>query len=226
MKAKKKNGQGLYLQTRNNRWKWMAGATAATAAGVTASQASTITINLLNNYISGSVGNHLNADVTGDGRPDVAISGAMHFLSYPRTYNGHIITSYRKSSAAVVLNGIAARAYFSSYPLVSLRLGSQHTGGTYDLFLSLTGSIPLSFRDRHINGGALTEGSLEVTVTAFGSHGRTEIQLDSLTYNTRVNIPDQGSTLALLAMGAGGVLALRRWRGAKSSKPQLPAQAP
>ena len=52
MKTQKKNSQGLYLQTRNNRWKWMAGATAATAAGVTASQASTITINLVNNYIS------------------------------------------------------------------------------------------------------------------------------------------------------------------------------
>jgi len=36
------------------------------------------------------------------------------------------------------------------------------------------------------------------------------VQLDSFTYNT----PDQGSSLALLAMGAGGVLALRRWRTA------------
>jgi hypothetical protein len=139
----------------------------------------------------------------------------MHFLSYPRTYNGDIITSYRKSSVAVVLNGIAARAYFSSYPRVSLRLGSQHTGGTYDLFLSLNGSIPVTFRDLHINNGTLTKGSLDVTVSAFGPHGRTEVQLDRLTYNTRDNIPDQGSSLALLAMGAGGVLALRRWRAAQ-----------
>ena len=65
MKTQKKNSQGLYLQKRNNRWKWMAGATAATAAGVTASQASTITINLVNNYISATGGNHLNADLTG-----------------------------------------------------------------------------------------------------------------------------------------------------------------
>jgi hypothetical protein len=209
MKAKKKNGQGLYLQRRNKRWKWMAGATAATAAGVTPSQASTITINLVGNYISATGGNHLNADLTGDGRSDVAISGAMHFLSYPRTYNGHIITSYRKSSAAVVLNGIAARAYFSSYPLVSLRLGSQHTGATVP-FLSLTGSIPISFRDRHINGGAPTTGLLEVTVSAAFA----EVQLDSFTYDTRA-VPDQGSSLALLAMGAGGVLALRRWRAAQ-----------
>ena len=51
MKTQKKSGKGLYLQKTNKRWKWMAGATAATAAGVTASQASTITINLVNNYI-------------------------------------------------------------------------------------------------------------------------------------------------------------------------------
>ena len=55
----------------------MAGATAATAAGVTASQASTITLNLVGNYISGSGGNHLNADLTGDGQPDLAIAGAF-----------------------------------------------------------------------------------------------------------------------------------------------------
>jgi hypothetical protein len=30
-----------------------------------------------------------------------------------------------------------------------------------------------------------------------------------------VAVPDQGSSLALLAMGAGGILALRRWRTAQ-----------
>jgi len=52
----------------------MAGATAATAAGVTASNASAITINLLNNYISGAGGNHLNADLTGEGHLDLTIA--------------------------------------------------------------------------------------------------------------------------------------------------------
>src|SRR6476620_2600769 len=84
MKTQKRNDRGLCLQKRNNRWKWMVGATAATAAGVTASQASTITINLVGNYISGSGGNHLNADLTGDGQPDMTITGAYyHFRSSP-----------------------------------------------------------------------------------------------------------------------------------------------
>ena len=67
MKTQKKNRQSRHLQTRKNRWKWMAGATAAAAAGVSASQASTITITLNNNYISAAGGNHLNADLTGNG---------------------------------------------------------------------------------------------------------------------------------------------------------------
>ena len=79
--------------------------------------------------------------------------------------------------------------------------------GTY----SLTGWIPISFKDLHINGGALTKGSLEVTVIG----PRPEVRLDSLTYEAH-GVPDQGSSLVLLAMGAGGILALRRLRGAQA----------
>jgi hypothetical protein len=220
MKTQKQNSKGLYLQTRNHRWKWMAGATAATAAGVTASQGSTITINLSGNGISLSFdgGNHLNADLTGDGHPDLTIANAVSGGGGPYF-------------ASVTLNGVRAfcrfydtsapQGYFNGF----LRLGSRraqwyvnrhsYSGGitTTRGTLSLMGSIPIFFKDLHINGGAPTRGSLEVTVFTG------EIQLDSLTYmsNTAVQgstraVPDQGSSLALLAMGAGGVLALRRWR--------------
>jgi hypothetical protein len=215
MKTQKKHDRGLCCQTRNKRWKWMAGATAATAAGVTATQASTITINLVGNYISGSGGNHLNADLTGDRQPDLTIANAAYF--YTRPSSG--FTNLR-AFANVDLKGIHAHAYFNGYVFATMTLGSRTAffnpqvnptspGPTY-----LTGSIPITFKDLHINGGALTTGSLEVTVSVRGAHGPAEIDLDSLTYNTRNNIPDQGSTLALLAMGASGVLALRRWRAA------------
>jgi len=49
-------------------------ATAATAAGVTASQASTITINLVGNYMGFGGAYNLNADLTGDGHPDLTIA--------------------------------------------------------------------------------------------------------------------------------------------------------
>jgi hypothetical protein len=206
MKTQKKSHQGLYLKS-NNRWKWMAAGTVATAAGVTASQASTITVNLVNNYIDGFSGNHLNADLTGDGRQDLTIANAQH---------GYVNST--RSFASVILDGVQAHGshhnsffYFSN----TMTLGSRHaryrghnegtvpgSGTPY-----LTGSIPIFFKDLHINGGARTRGSLEVTVSG------ANISLDSLTYTSTT--PDQGSSLALLAMGAGGILALRRWRAAR-----------
>jgi hypothetical protein len=77
----------------------MAGATAGAAAGVTSSQASLVTINLLNNYISAQGGNHLNADLTGDGHSDVTLSGAHYtYHSYLRTSSGQILTSQQAAT--------------------------------------------------------------------------------------------------------------------------------
>jgi hypothetical protein len=203
MKTQKAN-QGIYLQKQNNRWKWMAGATAATAAGVSASQAGTITINLVNNYISVLGGNHLNADLTGDGHPDLTIANVPYYHSF------YYVTA--------TLNGVKASARYdcSAYCFGHERLGERTAHFSYGHGTSsLMGSIPIFFKDLHINGGAPTSGSLEVTV--FGNHA--EIRLDSLTYtsNTAFNrrgvaVPDQGSSLALLATGAVGVMALRRRR--------------
>jgi len=211
----------------------MAGATAATAAGVTSSQA--ITINLVGNFISGLSGqNNLNADLTGDGHPDLTIANAH--AGYPSEYG-----DYGHRVARVTLNGVKAVAFWDDSGVTfrnfdgNVRLGSR--GAHYSAFIgpggttlhsygthSLTGSIPIFFKDLHINGGAPTKGLLEVTVSP------TAIQLDSLTYNTPdqgssravpdqgsslASVPDQGSSLALLAMGAGGILALRRWRAAQ-----------
>jgi hypothetical protein len=164
-----------------------------------------VTITLSNNFISAAEGNHLNADLTGDGNPDLRITGAAF-------YNNHLSFTDQKLSAEVMLNGIQARGYFTGYPLSRLYLGSRRltcTPGSPTH--SLTGSIPIFFKDLHINGGARTAASLEVTVVA------NKVQLDSLTYTSRHALPDQGSSLALLAMGAGGVLALRRWRNAQPS---------
>jgi hypothetical protein len=217
MKIQKKNGKGLYLQKRNNRWKWMAGAAAATA-GATASQATTITVNLLNNYISATGGNHLNADLTGDGHPDLTIANAFYSVSMPNPP----FYSFNRYFAQVNLNGIRAAAFVDNdhgfgYVQLGLETKGFYRSGVY--FASLTGSIPLFFKDLHINGGIPTKGSLEVTVLA-QQGGSTEVELDSFTYNTpatgrAATLSDQASSLELLAMGAGGILALRRWRTAQ-----------
>jgi hypothetical protein len=223
MKAQKRNRRGL--QKRNNRWKWMVGATAAGSGGVTTSHASLITINLVGNFISATDGNHLNADLTGDGHPDLTIAHATLFYTHSHTtYDRH---REIHATAGVYLNGIRAKGYgyvlytappFPPYivsryyaQLGSRRTETQEQGG-FAGYVHLTGSIPIFFKDLHINGGAPTRGTLEITVTG-GLGGSHQVQLDSVTYNS--NLPDQGSSLALLAMGAGGILALRRWRTAQ-----------
>ena len=192
----------------------------ATAAGVAASQASAITINLVGNYISATGGNHLNADLTGDGHPDLTIANASAFYVVRKTYNGNPLPSYNDSYVRVNLNGVFAAASFfkaSATPHGRIQLGLEYAPfalGSYGPY-SLKGSIPIFFKDLHVNGGAPTKGFLEVTVSDF-----TSVNLDSFTYNTpiqgaTVTVPDQGSSLPLLAMGAGGILALRRWRAAR-----------
>jgi hypothetical protein len=123
----------------------MAGATAATAAGVTASQAGLVTINLTDNFISATGGNHLNADLTGDGQPDLIIANAFNLVT--TNGNGPVYTQY---IARVNLNGVLARADAFRYDLAgSLQLGSQHKiFGTSSHSGSLTGS-PHSLRPSH-----------------------------------------------------------------------------
>ena len=208
MKTQRKDRQGLYLKAGNKRWKWMAGATAASAAGVTSAQAGMITVNLVGNFISATGGNHLNADLTGDGQPDLAIANAFNSVYYRTYISGALYV------AAVNLNGVRAHAFFHPYDQIGyVTLGSKSAyffvPSVYAGYgtSKLVGSIPITFKDLHINGGRQTEGSLEVTVSGVYP----KIQLDSFTYKT----PDQGSSLALLAMGAGGILAFRRWRAAQ-----------
>ena len=210
--TQKRCRRGLYSYPRNKRWKWMVGATAATAAGVTTSQAGLVTINLSGNYISATGENHLNADLTGDGHADLTIANAFNSRII-RTSSGHTLSGFTKSSVRVDLNGVHAGAFFShDYAIGYLQLGSQSKAVRYRYGYPygspLVGSIPISFKDPHINNGKLTEGTLTVTVS--GVNPGDEVQLTSFTYNT----PDGGSSLALLAMGAGGVLALRRWKAA------------
>ena len=182
----------------------MAGATAATAAGVTAPQASAITIDLLNNYFSVFGGNHLNADLTGDGHPDVTLAGFTSFFKTITTGGGGFSAFFW--SFGLDINGVRARGYDNgTFPFRYVILGSQFASGFGGDVPVLTGKIPISFTDLDINGGRLTRGFLDVTASPDSVH------LDSFSFN----IPENGSSLALLAMGAGGVLALRRWRAAR-----------
>src|SRR5690349_4104495 len=126
MKGRSNKGRKRLDRKTNNRWKWMAGATAATAAGVGSSQASLVTVNLNNNFISATGGNHLNADLTGDGQADVMIMNAAYRVAYRLTSNGVVFPSFNQYFATVDINGIQARAFFDNdYAYGVARLGSR-----------------------------------------------------------------------------------------------------
>src|SRR5437868_9214122 len=97
-----KNKAGLCHYKTNDRWKWMAGATAATAAGVTASQAGTITVTLSGNFISSSLGNHLSDAIpasAGGGTMDLKFSNAAA-----------AVPTNQSAYASVIINGVLNHA--------------------------------------------------------------------------------------------------------------------
>jgi hypothetical protein len=198
-----KNKAGLYHYKTNDRWKWMAGATAATAAGVTASQAGTITVPLIGNFISSSGGNQLNADLTGDGLADVA-------FAQPRFGAGARIDAYAQVTINLIFN---QGRVLTTTTTSRFRAAVGQASNVGPQSATISGTIPITFTDLSINGGATTNGTLMVTSTA-GPGIFAQVTLDSFTYNSTAAVPDSGSTLALLAMGAGGVIALRQRRKA------------
>src|SRR5947207_475731 len=185
--AQKSNHRRPNLNTRDNRWKWMVAAATATAGGVAQSHASMVTITLPNNFISATGGNHLNADLTGDGQPDITIANAAYGLSYT---NFH----YRiQAHAGAELNGVGAfaRLFYGYVYTFGRQIGSQFARGYYGFQWPpyypyhrpspLTGSIPISFRDLQINNGRLTHGFLDVTATIDPTDSLPRVQLDSFT---------------------------------------------
>src|SRR2546421_955461 len=106
----KRNRRAYNPKTRGQRWKWMTAAATATAGGVAQSHAGTITVTLSDNFISATGGNHLNADLTGDGQPDITIANAAYTLSYVGVY--HVL---RSAHAGADLNGVLAFAGLGRY---------------------------------------------------------------------------------------------------------------
>ena len=106
------------------------------------------------------------------------------------TSNGSVHFHFQKFTEAVNINGVFAKGYDDGDgPFRYVILGSQRRSsgnGSSPGDASLTGSIPISFRDLHINNGKLTSGSVEVTVTP------ARVQLDSFTYNNTPATPDNG----------------------------------
>ena len=204
--------------------KWVPGAMAL-AATTASSQAATVQITLTGNKISSTGGNLLNADLTGDSADDLQFAGAA-----------------ARGSVAFVLIGLAGGTavsavfagydVFRSYFSVVAEFATGSGGGVgYGSARGLgrrstTFLNPVTFTDPSINGGAQTEGWLQVNAFNTSSTDHT-VELSRLIFDdasttrpafasipgaqTEFSAVPEPSSLGLLALGAGGLL-LRRSR--------------
>ena len=200
--------------------KWLPGAMAL-AATTASSQAATVQITLTGNKISSTGGNQLNADLTGDNVNELVISSA-----------GFRSDAVGVSAAAA--GGAPGGFAFASYGIDAYYAGAAfgYSGGvgvSYAIgnvvqFISFLN--PITFSDSRINGGAPTEGWLQVN--AFNtSIADNTVELSRLIFDdasttrpafteipgeqTEFSAVPEPSSLGLLALGAGGLL-LRRSR--------------
>jgi hypothetical protein len=188
-----------------------------TALAATA-HAATVQITLTGNKISSTSagGNTLNADITGDGVNDLTITSP--FVS--------------GSIGQAFINGGRVYASFSSLFYVDAQFAVGGVGNA----TAAAGSPqninylnPITFTDSRINGGALTNAWLQVNAfnTGATSHtvALTRVIFDdaSTTRPAFASIPGtqtefsavpEPSGLALLALGAGGLLVRRKRQSA------------
>ena len=200
--------------------KWLPGAMAL-AATTASSQAAIVQITLFGNKISSLGGNSLNADLTGDSIDDLEIFvasvnaggrvrvGAYH-LGWVTCQGG---PNYR------------AQPRFSSSGLIP-GFGDPFVEGESPL--SAYGLNCINFKDQRINGGQITAGMLEVHAFNGPAANDNTVQFTRLIFDDEsFNCPEltsipgvqtewqvsavpEPSSFALLALGAGGLLARRR----------------
>ena len=198
------------------RWKWMAGATAASAAAATSVQAnSMVTVALTDNYISSLPENRLSANIFGNG--DIfAFAATAGYAAHLKITTNYGNNGGGSALASVSRNMAGDLHFFAKIASAGGTVSDSHIG--YGI-VSVTKALKIRFSDPSVNGGALTDGLLQVTADArpVNLHTvRSFVILNSFSYNVNMPaaVPEGGSTLALLALGAGGVMAFRRRRKA------------
>ena len=196
--------------------KWLPGAMAL-AATTASSQAATVQITLTGNKIS-SAGNQLVADITGDLVADFQV------VSTFRGTNGVsvLLSPFGRASVGVGNGIIRADAQFGG-------------GGTVTYSISGSGHLvassylnPITFTDHRINNNTPTAGWLQVNAFNTSATDHT-VEFSRLIFDNASTtapigvqttdeaypafvaaVPEPGSNLALLALGAGGLTLRRR----------------
>ena len=209
----------------------LATVTGVLASTVVSSHAAVSTINqitLSSNLLSTSL-NGLNADLTGDGTNDITLGAG--------------VGNYFAANVLINGNNVGAELFTAldpfSYPQIYFRVDALFANGGVGVGAQSGLSLqnikylnPISFTDARINGGATTQGYLEVnafnaspssytvalTRLVFDPNSTTMTTAGLSTGTTYTEwvapaIPEP-SSLGLLALGAGGLLARRRRQAA------------
>jgi hypothetical protein len=192
--------------------------TLAASAAASSSQAALVQITLSGNQVSSNNGNNLVADITGDSLPDLVFANVQRRPGfYPAAsvqINGGLVFASSSGSAA------QGDAQFAVGGIGVAATQIQSSG------INIKYLNPITFSDSRINGGSATQGYLEVNSRVV--RGSTaSVVLTRLVFNdASTTLPGSGlgtgttytewtpvpepSSLGLLALGAGGLLARRR----------------
>ena len=198
--------------------KWLPGAMAL-AATTASSHAATVQITLTGYTKSTTGGDHINADLTGDGVDDFALTlGALNTQSA-------VFRGYPAQAGAVIYG-----AAFHSPPNFGVVVGADLDMGV-GLRSPKEKLLSFRFSDAGINGGDVTEGWLQVRAFSSSATDHT-VELTRLIFdNSSTSAPNPGSissvqtewstaaipepsSFALLGLGAAGLLARRRRQAA------------
>jgi hypothetical protein len=205
--------------------KWLPGAMAL-AATTASSQAATVQITLTGNKISstGAGGNQLVADLTGDNTNDILIADMFISTSYASVKIGNWGNAAGWMSAGAGAKYMVDARFGAVVPAAP---GTPLANGPAKQSISYLN--PVTFSDLRINGGAPTDGWLQVNAfnTSATSH---TVELSRLIFDnastTRPDfssfpgvqtawevsaVPEASTSLGLLALGAGGLLTRRRF---------------
>ena len=198
----------------------------ALAATTASSQAAIVQITLFGNKISSSGADSLNVDLTGDSIDDLEIIAAS------------VNAGGRVRVGAYRLGWVTCQGG-PNYRAQPRFVTSGTASGFGDVFvegespLSAYGLNCINFKDQRINGGQLTAGMLEVHAFNGPAANDNTVQFTRLIFDDEsVNcpgltsipgvlplwqvsaVPEPGSNLALLALGAGGLTLRRRLKRA------------
>ena len=195
---------------------------ALATAGASVASGATVQISFANNFVSDTSIANFQDDVTGDGIAD-GLEGLLDSKGCPMIKIGGQIRARAYITTQFVFDpDFGSRPFYNG----KVRIGNVQNSGNDRR------TYPFTFSDTRVNGGAPTNGFLDLMGTSSAYGGAKELVIKRLIFNDASTsapagvyasdpayskwvasvapVPEPSSSLALLALGAGGLLMRRR----------------